>query len=221
MRPFFLVPLVSVVLIGLAAAACDDLQSIRGSGVLETEERDIGPFEELRVQGGLPVEITVDPAAEPSMTVTIDDNLIDLVEQELDGGVLTVRAADPFRQAGRASIELTTAGLQAVSGSGGSDVIVSGIDAEKFSAAASGGAEIEASGRAERLEAEASGGGELHFGDLTATEAHAVASGGGEVTLSVSRTIVARASGGGDIEIFGDPAERDVETSGGGEIQFP
>ncbi len=212
------VALLLALLLAGALSACDNLQSIRGSGILETEERPVDAFTDLVVEGGLPVDVTVEPGGAYSMTVTIDNNLIDMVEHETVDGVLTVRATEPFRQSRRASIALVTPELRSVAASGGADVAITGVYGEEFSVRASGGADVAAAGEVTLLVVEASGGADPRLRDLLAERAEVTASGGAEVHLYASVSLEGSASGGADIRVYGNPGDVRVETSGGGEV---
>jgi hypothetical protein len=213
--------LVLPVVATIILAACDShVTSIRGSGMLVTEHRDVEPFDEIAIQGGLPVSVTVNAGASHELSVTIDGNLIELVDQRVVGGTLTIRALEPFRQSRRAVITVSTPELRAISASGGSDVTVTGVTVQQFSIQSSGGADIHASGTAGTLTADASGGAELHLRDLHVVEATLVASGGADIYATVTQAVEATATGGADIRVYGDPLQVSVESSGGGKVDF-
>lgn len=84
----------------------------------------------------------------------------------------------------------------------------------------SSGAEMELSGTADAVEGSSSSGSEIEAFGLSAKTATLTASSGGEIELTVTESITAKASSGGDITIKGNPETRDVEKSSGGGVRF-
>ena len=66
-----------------------------GSGIAATEDRQIGPVERLAIDG--PVDVIVRQGATPSLTLTADDNIIDLVRVRNEGGTLSLATTGSFR----------------------------------------------------------------------------------------------------------------------------
>lgn len=114
-----------VVLLGLILLpAC----GTTGSGNLVTEERDVGDFDSIEVSGGIDLRLTVDPDSSSTVSVTYDDNIIDRIRTEVDGGRLRIGSEGV---------------TESISGeaSGGADLIVQG-DPPLQNIDVSGGADV-------------------------------------------------------------------------------
>ena len=104
--------------------------------------------------------------------------------------------------------------------SSGADISVTDATLGTVTASASSGADITLSGAAEAIEADASSGADINAENLTAKTATAQVSSGAGISLRASQAITAEASSGGDIEVYGNPATRDIDASSGGDISF-
>jgi hypothetical protein len=86
--------------------------------------------------------------------------------------------------------------------------------------ASSSGADIELSGTAETVDADASSGAGIDAEDLVAETVTAAASSGASLSVHATASLRAEASSGGDIDVSGNPASRDVDESSGGDVRF-
>jgi hypothetical protein len=176
-------------------AACGPI----GSGDLVSEDREVGEFEGIQVSGGIDLVLTVDPAADVSVTVVYDDNLLERIETEVEGTTLVIRSRGSYSVSGPGRhVEVTTPALEELAASGGSDV--------------------EGSGTLDMLVIAASGGSDLDLSDLVAGSVSVNASGGSDVTVNVTEEVVGSASGGSNLTILGDPTSQRVDVSGGADV---
>lgn len=104
--------------------------------------------------------------------------------------------------------------------SSGADITVTDATLGTVTANASSGSDITLSGEAQAIEADASSGADINAEDLASAAATAQVSSGAGISLRASQSIRAEASSGGDIEVYGNPATRDVDASSGGDISF-
>ena len=186
----------ALVLAVMLLAACGP----SGSGNIVSEDRDVGAFDSIEVSGGIALRLTIDAAAETAVTVTYDDNIIDLITTEVDGTTLKIESNGTYSTLGGEDrfVAVTVSSLQGLSASGGADVIGEGaIDVLDLSA--SGGADVDLA--------------LLPVGDMTLD-----ASGGANVVVNVSDAVTGSASGGADVVVQGDPALQTIEVSGGADL---
>ncbi len=115
-----------VMLTVLLAAGCSGIIGERGSGDLVTETLDVAEFDSIEVHRAFRASVAVDPAATQSVTVTIDDNLVEYLDIHVSGGVLVVDATQNLRPSSEARVEVVVPSLEAVDASGASRVEVSG-----------------------------------------------------------------------------------------------
>jgi hypothetical protein len=170
-----------------------------GSGVLVTESRALDPFDAIEISDGLDLRLTVDPRASTEVSVTFDDNLIDQVRTEVDGGVLIIDSTGSFNITG-----------------GGRFVTV--VVTNLTSLEASGGSDAEGTGKLDTLSLEASGGADVDLSDLTVKQVSIDVSGGADVVVNPTESVVGKASGGSDVTVIGDAVTIDIETSGGADL---
>lgn len=75
-------------------------------------------------------------------------------------------------------------------------------------------------GTCETLDVGASSGSNLDAGQLSCKSARVEASSGSSASVSASTSVSANASSGGDIRVLGNPAEDNVQTSSGGDVNI-
>lgn len=179
-------------LVVLVGAACGP----SGSGNIVTEERSVGDFSEISVSEGIHVELTVDPAADASVAVTFDDNLLGRVVTEVRGGTLHIEFGGSVRIVGDGRFV---------------SVVARTLDGIEVSA----GAEVTGTGEATRYDLRASGGSTADLRNLMAADVDIEASGGSSALVYASAAAEVDASGGSSVTVYGNPTDVDVETSGG------
>jgi hypothetical protein len=163
----------------------------------------------------------------------IESNFLDfilsggLVGMLLSGGNavsldITLPALDSAVASSGADVELTTIAADSLALEASSGANIELIDARlrMLTASASSGSDIAISGRAEEIELDASSGADIDAEDLDALAGRLEASSGADINARLSKRVRARASSGGDIEIEGNPQQRDVDTSSGGDVHF-
>jgi len=227
--------------VGLALAAlvicgCGDLLGVKGSGKSASEQRQVAPFTEVRVSGG--IDVTFQTSAETSCTITADDNILPLVVTENVGSRLKIQTRENVRPKVPITVALTSPALQRldlsgsceagvhgvtgealeiqVSGSGEVDLV--GTEVERLDIDISGSGDVTASGTADRVTLEISGSGDGKMGALCTEHTELRVSGSGEVEVAVARRLEARISGAGEVKYLGDP-HVDKSISGSGEIR--
>jgi hypothetical protein len=82
----------------------------------------------------------------------------------------------------------------------------------------SGASELTMTGTAAEISGNVSGGSKVAAYGLTTTYADVLASGGSTIRIKVEHTLYAGASGGSRIYYKGNPAEKHIEESGGGQV---
>jgi hypothetical protein len=185
-----------LVAVGLLSACA----SIRGSGDIISEAREVGSFTRVDASEGVRVQLVVDPAAESAVTVRYDDNVLGKVITRVDGGTLEVRIDGTVALGGGGDryVEIVVPGL-------------TGVGADS-------GASVTGSGSLAGLEVNGSGGASVDLGGLEAERIDIMVSGGARVTIRASDAVEGEASGGARLTVLGDPGRVDVATSGGASV---
>ena len=188
---------VAVVSLCLATAACGTI----GSGEVVSEDRSVGSFDSLEVSDGVDVELLVDPAAVPSVSVSIDDNLLDQLVTEVRGSTLVIEFDGSVTiLSGDHLVSVTLGSLERIDASGGADLTGTGLDDE--------------------YRVEASGGADVDLSDLEAKAVEVDVSGGADVRVFATESIEGEVSGGANVTVFGDPDRSRIDTSGGADVEY-
>jgi hypothetical protein len=166
----------------------------------------------------------------------------DKITTEVEDGVLKIyyRPRNDWHFGGnnrlRAYVSFKT--LDRLSGSGGSDISVSGtikgsklrislsgggdfegaVEVADLNVDQSGGGDVKISGKATNLKIESSGGGDFKGFDLASETCYASGSGGSDMQLWVNKELSVNTSGGGDVRYKGSAVIREIKTSGGGSV---
>lgn len=167
------------------------------------------------------------------LTARIEQNFLDFI---VSGGLVGML----LNNGNAVKFTITVPALAGVDASSGADVDLPGFKGERLELAASSGADISVSdavlgtvtassssgadivlrGETQAIEADASSGADIDAENLAAATATAHVSSGADIAIRASQSLKAEASSGGEIEVHGNPATRDVDESSGGEVRF-
>lgn len=95
-----------------------------------------------------------------------------------------------------------------VSGSG--SVALGKVTGEQFKVLVRGSGDVSAAGNVRNLDLSVNGSGDVDLKSLQSESARLDTNGSGDIEVAVSRKIVARSNGSGEVTIHGNPAQRDV-----------
>ncbi|MFT6796647.1 MAG: formylmethanofuran dehydrogenase subunit C [Maribacter sp.] len=207
----------------------------KGNGTVVEENREItADFTEVHASEGLEVYVT--QAADFSISVEADENIIDLIGTEIKNGKLKIHAIENIGRATKkvfvslpevtgllssSGAHLTaqnkiTATTLIIDASSGAHLNAE-TNADKLEIDASSGANIDISGRAMDVYVDGSSGANVRAKNLMTTECRAEASSGANININVSKSLTADASSGGNISYSGD-AEVTKEKSVSGNV---
>ena len=187
-----------------------------GSGKAKVEKRSVGDFKAVNVSGAFEVEIVAQQ--ERGVEIEGDDNLLALVRTEVKNGVLDVFNEKPYSTKNAIRVRISVPQLDAVSTSGASDVLVTGVKSEDFNISTSGAGHLKISGEAKALDLQQSGAGEVDAKDLRSERVSVNSSGAAEATVYASEDLTVSASGAGTVNYYGDPKNVSENVSGGASI---
>jgi len=215
-----------------------DDPKVVGSGHVVSQQRKVGNFTTLRVDG--PVDVDAHPGANPGVTIHTDDNIEPLIETVVDGQTLVLRLSRSasFRTHKKIAVDvaftqLTGAQIRgsgdlnvdrpagprldtSIDGSG--DLRVSGATLTALGAQISGSGDITLSGTADDASYSISGSGDIHAADLQGRRVTVEISGSGDARVHATESIDARIAGSGDIVYSGHPAKVARKIAGSGSI---
>ena len=201
-------------------------RTIKGSGNVVTEDRDVSGFDSVSMLSFGRVIIT--QGAEESLTVETDDNLMQYIETKVEDGTLELSFTEDdkipapsesiiFRLslmdltaldtsgAGKFEIaELDTDRLE-VTLSGAGDIAIDALTATDLIITVSGAGNIELAGQVETQEITLNGLGNYTATDLESRTATVRVPGAGNVALWVLDSLDVTISGAGNVEYYGSP----------------
>jgi hypothetical protein len=177
-------------------------ETIRGSGDLTAEEREVSGFSRISITGF--GDVVLAQGDTESLTVETDDNLMQYVETRVSGRTLTIGFTDEARNLNLRPSEGITFDLHLV-------------ELEEIDISGAGNVEA-ASIEGERLEIDISGAGDVEIDTLTVDRLDATVSGAGDVAIDdlTADRLDVRVSGAGGFDLAGEVREQDVTISGMG-----
>ena len=225
----------------LSIFACDvtgDLggETVRGSGTVVEESRDIGDFSavELATQGRLYIEM----GGSESLRIEADDNLMEYIETDIRAGNLVIenRRGTNLRPSQQINYYLTVDELDTIEISSSGDIETGDLESGSFSISisSSGNLSIEgleatslnvrisSSGDLEILDGQVqqqditiSSSGKYNAEDLGSAEAEVNLTSSGSAIIQVSDRLSGRLTSSGDVRYIGNP-DVNVSTSSSG-----
>ena len=167
------------------------------------------------------------------LTARLEQNFLDFI---VSGGLVGML----LNNGNAVKFTITVPALAGVDASSGADVDLPGFKGERLelnassgadisvtdavlgtvTANSSSGADITLSGEAQAIEVDASSGADIDAENLAAATATAHVSSGADIAIRASQSFKAEASSGGGVEVYGNPADREIDESSGGEVRF-
>lgn len=191
--------------------------STTGSGVAETEIRNVPAFDSVELAGGNNVVIRV--GGDQSVVVEADDNLLGRVTTKVLSGTLVIgNTPGGFTTKSPMSVVVTIPRLSELTLAGGGNIVVDDVRAESLTVTLSGGGNLTASGAARSLRLTLSGSGNIWFTGLVADDVDAVLSGSGNMLVTATKSLEASIPGSGSIDYAGSPPHVTKSVTGSGTI---
>ena len=233
--------LLSILLLAGAILLSGSLNAatVRPSGRIETELRQVKNFSGVVVSSGINLYISQSPVQE--VKVKTDANIIGYVETTVKNGVLTIGFKNNFRTRGKfdVAVYISMSELNSIMASSGSDVKAkAGFKGKKLTITASSaanikaiveydnvditcssGADVHLKGKAGHCNAVCSSGADINTRELICLRANAVASSGADINIYASESFNGSAASGADITYYGAPKEVNKSASSGGSIR--
>lgn len=204
------------------------------------QERNVSSFSAIKVSGG--IDVFLSQGNENAVAVSASDETYrDNIKTEVENGVLNIYYdSHSFRFSSnkklRAYISFKT--LESIEGSGACDFMINGILKAnnlrvKLSGACdmkgivnisngqfdlTGASTVKVSGSINNLKLEASGASDLKNYDLVVDNCIAQLSGASDASLTVNKSISAKASGASSLHYKGNPEIREISSSGASSI---
>ena len=212
--------------------------SVKGSGKLQSEVREVAGFQGVAVKG--PMKVVLRQGTREGVEVSADDNLLPLIETTVDRGVLKIGAkrgtSYSTRNAVTVTVDFVTLKELAVGGSG--DVLAQGIkaaalevaiggsgsvrfpdlQARTLSLSIGGSGDFETSGRAQKFSIGVGGSGSVRADRLDADDVSVSIGGSGDASVRANRTLDVSVGGSGDVVYSGDAVVK-TSIAGSGSVK--
>jgi putative autotransporter adhesin-like protein len=183
---------------------------------------DLQEFDRISVSAG--VVVIAEVGSPQTVLVETDRGDFSDFEIKVDGRKLKVsRKWNRLAWHGNKSdykVMISVRDLNSVEASSGSKAKITNIDTQKLSIDLSSGARVFLQGACEECTVDLSSGADLDAKDLTCDDARIDVSSGGHGEMNVTRSVVADASSGGHVVIFGNPERVNIDKSSGGRIKI-
>ncbi|MCE1199873.1 MAG: DUF2807 domain-containing protein, partial [Marinilabiliales bacterium] len=187
------------------------------------------------------IQLILRQGTEEKVVVEAEADVIPEIRTEVSGGELRIDLKGHFHHIqGEMRVYVTAKQLNAIESSSASRVKAEGkiesqemkihansgsgialeLNCTRLEVKASSGASIKLNGSAKELEAEGSSGCSLSVADLVAETGHLSVSSGASLSANVTKSVHAQASSGGRINVSGNPAVRESDSSSGGSVRF-
>lgn len=185
---------------------------ITGSGDLVTKTYEFQDFS--AIDAGYGFNIAVTQGNEYSISVSVDDNVLDRLDVRKDGDTLKI-SLDPGGYTRMNLVaKITMPSLNSIEFSGGTHGEISGFTSTRdFEVDLSGGSWVIIEGSAGDLVMDASGGSHFDFSEFTVNDADVKLSGGSNGSVYVGGRLDADLSAGSHLDYYGDPELGNIETS--------
>jgi hypothetical protein len=183
-----------------------------GSGTSKTETRELDSFDRISLTeiGTINVSFGVTQM----VTVTTDDNLVDLVETTVEDGELIIRPSMSINPKTDLVIDIMVPQLSGVELAGAASLNINGIDGESLDIELAGACGVDATGTVKNLTIEMAGACRARLKTLETENAEVDIAGTGSAVVFASESIDATASGFASITCHGNPKNVQKEANG-------
>ncbi len=175
----------------------------KGSGVSKTEQRETGDFEAIELSGSS--DITVQCGQETSVTVTIDDNLLEMITTEVDDGALEIGQTGSYSSKIGLNIDIATPKLNRFEVSGSCKAEIIDCVTDHLELEVSGAGDLTVSGTVDSVTLELSGAGDVDLTNLVARSVSVEMSGAANAKVNATEELDVEISGVGSVSYKGDP----------------
>ena len=210
--------LILVLICCTAFTACNKMRNpqVKGSGNETTQQRTIGDFSRLEVNGTYSVSVRC--GSSPSLTLTGDDNLLPLVKTEIRNATLKIYSEQSLSSHTPVAVILGVESLCNVEADGASTVHIENDSTNELSLTINGSGTMEAAGVARYGEYTINGSGTFAVDQLKAREVSITVNGAGTATVYASESLEASVIGTGTVNFYGNPQHVKRNITGIGSI---
>ncbi len=187
-----------------------------GNGISKTEDRVVEDFNSVSLRGiG---DVTIRVGETQSVSVTVDENLIAMVETTVEDGEMVIQSSRSIAPQVHLRVDITMPALTAARVSGVGDMSIREITGDSVTLTVSGVGSLSATGDVGNADVRVSGVGSANLAGLHADHVVVRVSGTGDATVFARTSVDASVSGIGDIVVHGNPESVIQSASGIGDV---
>jgi hypothetical protein len=190
---------------------------VQGSGNVVNEKREAANFNAIEVGGIFEVEVVAQK--EFSVEVEADDNLLQYIKTEVNGGTLEIRTEKRISPKGRIRVRISAPNIESLQVSGVSKLSLANLKNDSLKVDASGASKIKVDGETRNLEVELSGASRLDAENLKSENVNVDGSGASSASVNVSGDLKADLSGASKVTYSGNPRNLEKSTSGASSVK--
>ena len=212
--------------------------TVKGSGIVKTESRNVSGFSSIAVS--IPANVTIVQGDAEGVVLEADDNILPLLETVIEDRALQIRFREKNQSVKTSTLKLTinaksvegisVAGSGAVHAailrsptlkariSGSGDMNIGNLEADSLIVSVAGSGNFTASGKARNVEVRIAGSGDLKIGKLEANKVKVSVAGSGDATVWAKETLNVSVAGSGDVKYYGD-AKVSQSVAGSGSVK--
>jgi hypothetical protein len=188
-----------------------------GSGVMQTEDREVDRFRNVSVEAYADVSIRV---GEPqSVSISFDDNLVERVVTRVRNEQLTISVRGRYSSSLGLKVDICVPQLDGYYSYGSSKASIRDVDSESFEVHINGAGSIDCQGTAGTLNVRIAGSGDMDLSELVVREADVSITGSGDIEVHATQRVSANISGSGEVRVHGDPPVMSEWISGSGDVR--
>jgi hypothetical protein len=236
MKKKFIPVIGALLMICLLFASC--LYGIKGSRKVVRSERQVGTFTSISASAGIEVILSQDSVVK--IIVEADDNLQNNIKTEVLNDELKIYPEKRISSCASKKVYVTFKSIHTLDASSGADItsktelkltslqisvssgasVVMSLITNKLNVDSNSGGNIKLSGSTESFDVDGSSGSNIKAAEFLSKVCNAGASSGASLKVFASEKINAQASSGGNIKVSGNPKERNIQKSSGGDVSF-
>jgi hypothetical protein len=191
-----------------------------GTGPMKTEQRQVGDFDAISVQGATRLEITVgkSPTVEVEGRELFLDRLVTDVRERTLHITSTKKDWVTIGTSPRVTVRIAVPSLARLEVQGGNDIRLTGFNGGSSTLRLEGATNLNGSGRLDTLEVFMAGAGNADLAGLAARSAKVTVAGVGNATIHAEESLDATMNGVGAIFYLGSPQQVNTHMNGLGTI---
>jgi len=190
--------------------------SVKGSGVLQTQQRTISDFQTLT--SNIPATIILTQGEATSLIIDAEDNLLPIISTATSGDHLTISNTTGFSATQPITIHLTTKTIEKLTVNGSGNLKLLKIDTNDLEINVSGSSRVSGSGKSTNLALNANGSTKLELANLLTSSCTLVFNGASNGNVNVTKSINATLNGASSIRYLGNPSDIKTQVTGASSI---